>query len=30
MIKSNHWIESASIRYQFPTNSTIQVKEYGI
>ena len=30
MIKSNHWIESASIRYQFPTNFTIQVKEYGI
>ncbi len=30
MIKSNHWIESASIHYQFPTNFTIQVKEYGI
>ena len=30
MIKSNHWIESASINYQFPTNFTIQVKEYGI
>ena len=30
MIKSNHWIESASIRYQFPTNFTIQVKEYEI
>lgn len=23
MIKSNHWIESASIHYQFPTNFTI-------
>ena len=30
MIKSNHWIESASIHYQFPTNFTIQGKEYGI
>ena len=30
MIKSNHWVESASIHYQFPTNFTIQVKEYGI
>lgn len=30
MIKSNHWIESASIHYQFPTNFTIQVKEYEI
>ena len=30
MIKSNHWIESASIHYQFPTDFTIQVKEYGI
>ena len=30
MIKSNHWIESASIHYQFPINFTIQVKEYGI
>ena len=30
MIKSNHWIESASIHYQFPTNFTIQIKEYGI
>ena len=30
MIKSNHWIESVSIHYQFPTNFTIQVKEYGI
>ena len=29
-IKSNYWIESASIRYQFPINFTIQVKEYGI
>ena len=29
-IKSNHWIESVSIHYQFPTNFTIQVKEYGI
>lgn len=30
MIKSNHWIESANIHYQFPINFTIQVKEYGI
>ena len=30
MIKSNHWIESASIHYQFPTNFTIQIKEYEI
>ena len=29
-IKSNHWIESAKIDYQFPTNFTIQVKEFEI
>ena len=29
-IKSNYWIESANIHYQFPINFTIQVKEYGI
>lgn len=29
-IKSNHWIESAKINYQFPTNFTIQVKEFEI
>ena len=29
-IKSNHWIESAKINYQFPTNFTIQVKEFAI
>lgn len=29
-IKSNHWIESAKIDYQFPTNFTIQVKEFAI
>jgi len=28
-IKSNHWIESAKINYQFPTNFTIEVKEFG-
>lgn len=29
-IKSNHWIESAKINYQFPTNFTIEVKEFDI
>ena len=29
-IKSNHWIESAKIDYQFPTNFTIEVKEFHI
>lgn len=29
-IKSNHWIESAKINYQFPTNFTIEVKEFYI
>ena len=29
-IKSNHWIESAKIDYQFPTSFTIEVKEFEI
>ena len=29
-IKSNHWIESAKINYQFPTNFTIEVKDFDI
>lgn len=29
-IKTNHWIESAKIDYQFPTNFTIEVKEFDI
>ena len=29
-IKSNYWIESAKINYQFPTNFTIEVKEFDI
>ena len=29
-IKSNHWIESAQIDYQFPTNFTIEIKEFDI
>ena len=29
-IKSNHWIESAKIDYQFPTSFTIEVKEFAI
>ena len=29
-IKSNHWIESAKIDYKFPTNFTIEVKEFKI
>ena len=29
-IKSNHWIESAKIDYQFPANFTIEVKEFDI
>ena len=29
-IKSNHWIESAKIDYRFPTNFTIEVKEFAI
>ena len=30
LIKSNYWIESAKISYKFPTNFTIEVKEFGI
>ena len=30
MVKSNHWIESAKIVYQFPVHFTIEVKEFGI
>ena len=30
MVKSNHWIESASIQYKFPVKFTIEVKEFGI
>ena len=29
-IKSNHWVESAQLVYQFPTKFTIKVKEYDI
>ena len=29
-IKTNHWIESAKIDYQFPANFTIEVKEFDI
>ena len=29
-IKSNHWVESAKIDYKFPTNFTIEVKEFEI
>ena len=29
-IKSNHWIKSAKIDYKFPTNFTIEVKEFEI
>ena len=29
-IKSNYWVESAQIVYQFPTKFTIKVKEYDI
>ena len=29
-IKSNHWVESARIDYKFPTNFTIEVKEFEI
>ena len=29
-IKSNHWIDSAKIDYKFPTNFTIEVKEFEI
>lgn len=29
-IKLNHWIESAKIDYKFPTNFTIEVKEFEI
>ena len=29
-IKSNHWIESVKIDYKFPTNFTIEVKEFEI
>ena len=28
MVKSNHWIESAKITYQFPVHFTIEVKEF--
>ena len=30
MVKSNHWIESAKIVYQFPVHFTIEVKEFEI
>ena len=30
MVKSNRWIESAKIVYQFPVHFTIEVKEFGI
>lgn len=30
MVKSNHWIESARITYQFPVHFTIEVKEFEI
>ena len=30
MVKSDHWIESAKIVYQFPVHFTIEVKEFGI
>lgn len=30
MVKSNHWIESAKITYQFPVHFTIEVKEFEI
>ena len=30
LIKSNHWVESATIQYKFPTKFTIEVKEFGI
>ena len=30
MVKSNHWIESAKIVYQYPVHFTIEVKEFGI
>ena len=29
-VKSNHWIESAKITYQFPVHFTIEVKEFEI
>ena len=29
-IKSNYWVESAQLAYQFPTKFTIKVKEYDI
>lgn len=29
-IKSNYWVESAQLAYQFPTKFTIKVKEYNI
>ena len=29
-IKSNHWIDSAKIDYKFPTNFTIEIKEFKI
>ena len=30
MVKSDHWIESAKITYQFPVHFTIEVKEFEI
>ena len=30
MVKSNYWVESASIQYKFPAKFTIEVKEFGI
>ena len=30
LIKSNYWVESASIQYKFPAKFTIEVKEFGI
>ncbi len=30
MVKSDHWIESAKIVYQFPVHFTIEVKEFRI
>ena len=30
MVKSNHWIESVKIVYQFPVHFTIEVKEFDI
>ena len=30
LIKSNYWVDSASIQYKFPAKFTIEVKEFGI